>query len=74
MTGFGKTGKTFVMDYKVNARHHDVFIQRTGGTINEYTYHFYSGYFRCFYDEDINKVLFQWSYLQATHGLRGRFG
>lgn len=59
MTGFGKTGKNFAMDY-VNALPDMMCLSKalTGGTIPMAITTFTNEIFEAFYDEDINKALF----------------
>jgi adenosylmethionine-8-amino-7-oxononanoate aminotransferase len=59
MTGFGKTGKNFAMDY-VDALPDMMCLSKalTGGTIPMAITTFTSIIFDAFYDEDINKALF----------------
>lgn len=59
MTGFGKTGKTFAMDY-VNAQADMICLSKalTGGTIPMAITTFTQEIFEAFYDDDINKALF----------------
>lgn len=59
MTGFGKTGKTFAMDY-VNAQPDMMCLSKalTGGTIPMAITTFTQKVFDSFYDDDINKALF----------------
>ena len=59
MTGFGKTGKNFAMDY-VNALPDMMCLSKalTGGTIPMAITTFTQEIFDAFYDEDINKALF----------------
>lgn len=59
MTGFGKTGKTFAMDY-VNVMPDMMCLSKalTGGTIPMAITTFTQEIFDAFYDEDINKALF----------------
>ncbi|QSB27497.1 adenosylmethionine--8-amino-7-oxononanoate transaminase [Flavobacterium sp. CLA17] len=59
MTGFGKTGKTFAMDYV--AEEPDMMCLSkalTGGTIPMAITTFTQNVFEAFYDDDINKALF----------------
>ncbi len=59
MTGFGKTGKTFAMDYLVeNPDMMCLSKALTGGTIPMAITTFTQDIFEAFYDEDINKALF----------------
>ncbi|WP_369752743.1 adenosylmethionine--8-amino-7-oxononanoate transaminase [Flavobacterium sp. WC2409] len=59
MTGFGKTGKNFAMDYlKENPDMMCLSKALTGGTIPMAITTFTSAIFDAFYDEDINKALF----------------
>ncbi|MDX6180813.1 adenosylmethionine--8-amino-7-oxononanoate transaminase [Flavobacterium sp. Fl-77] len=59
MTGFGKTGKTFAMDY-VSEEPDMICLSKalTGGTIPMAITTFTSAVFDAFYDDDINKALF----------------
>ena len=59
MTGFGKTGKTFAMDY-VSEEPDMICLSKalTGGTIPMAITTFTSAIFDAFYDDDINKALF----------------
>ncbi|MCV9931971.1 adenosylmethionine--8-amino-7-oxononanoate transaminase [Flavobacterium sp. LS1R47] len=59
MTGFGKTGKTFAMDY-VNEKPDMMCLSKalTGGTIPMAITTFTQDVFDAFYDDDINKALF----------------
>ena len=59
MTGFGKTGKTFAMDY-VGVLPDMMCLSKalTGGTIPMAITTFTNEIFNAFYDEDINKALF----------------
>lgn len=59
MTGFGKTGKNFAMDY-VNEVPDMMCLSKalTGGTIPMAITTFTQDIFEAFYDEDINKALF----------------
>jgi adenosylmethionine-8-amino-7-oxononanoate aminotransferase len=59
MTGFGKTGKTFAMDY-LNEKADMMCLSKalTGGTIPMAITTFTQEIFDAFYDEDINKALF----------------
>ncbi|KUJ59187.1 adenosylmethionine-8-amino-7-oxononanoate aminotransferase [Flavobacteriaceae bacterium CRH] len=59
MTGFGKTGKTFAMDY-VDENPDMVCLSKalTGGTIPMAITTFTQEVFDAFYDDDINKALF----------------
>lgn len=59
MTGFGKTGKTFAMDY-VNQKPDMMCLSKalTGGTIPMAITTFTQEIFEAFYDDDINKALF----------------
>jgi adenosylmethionine-8-amino-7-oxononanoate aminotransferase len=59
MTGFGKTGKNFAMDY-VDALPDMMCLSKalTGGTIPMAITTFTNDIFDAFYDEDINKALF----------------
>lgn len=59
MTGFGKTGKTFAMDY-LNESPDMMCLSKalTGGTIPMAITTFTQEIFEAFYDEDINKALF----------------
>ncbi|KQB41104.1 adenosylmethionine--8-amino-7-oxononanoate transaminase [Flavobacterium aquidurense] len=59
MTGFGKTGKTFAMDY-VSENPDMVCLSKalTGGTIPMAITTFTQEVFDAFYDDDINKALF----------------
>lgn len=59
MTGFGKTGKTFAMDY-VEADPDMICLSKalTGGTIPMAITTFTQEVFDAFYDDDINKALF----------------
>ncbi|MBX9888655.1 MAG: adenosylmethionine--8-amino-7-oxononanoate transaminase [Flavobacteriaceae bacterium] len=59
MTGFGKTGKNFAMDY-VNEMSDMMCLSKalTGGTIPMAITTFTQEIFDAFYDEDINKALF----------------
>ena len=59
MTGFGKTGKTFAMDY-VSEKPDMICLSKalTGGTIPMAITTFTSAIFDAFYDDDINKALF----------------
>ena len=59
MTGFGKTGKTFAMDY-VGVLPDMMCLSKalTGGTIPMAITTFTNEIFDAFYDEDINKALF----------------
>ncbi len=59
MTGFGKTGKTFAMDYQVEMPDMMCLSKAlTGGTIPMAITTFTQDVFDAFYDEDINKALF----------------
>jgi adenosylmethionine---8-amino-7-oxononanoate aminotransferase len=59
MTGFGKTGKNFAMDYLIENPDMMCFSKAlTGGTIPMAITTFTSAIFDAFYDEDINKALF----------------
>lgn len=59
MTGFGKTGKTFAMDYQVEMPDMMCLSKAlTGGTIPMAITTFTQDIFDAFYDEDINKALF----------------
>ncbi|MBF2707123.1 adenosylmethionine--8-amino-7-oxononanoate transaminase [Flavobacterium soyangense] len=59
MTGFGKTGKTFAMDYLTEKPDMMCLSKAlTGGTIPMAITTFTSAIFDAFYDEDINKALF----------------
>lgn len=59
MTGFGKTGKTFAMDYQVEKPDMMCLSKAlTGGTIPMAITTFTQVIFDAFYDEDINKALF----------------
>ncbi len=59
MTGFGKTGKNFAMDYVVeNPDMMCLSKALTGGTIPMAITTFTQEIFEAFYDEDINKALF----------------
>ncbi|MEL1240611.1 adenosylmethionine--8-amino-7-oxononanoate transaminase [Flavobacterium flavipallidum] len=59
MTGFGKTGKTFAMDYCPNVPDMMCLSKAlTGGTIPMAITTFTQEIFEAFYDEDINKALF----------------
>lgn len=59
MTGFGKTGKNFAMDYLIeNPDMMCLSKALTGGTIPMAITTFTSAIFDAFYDEDINKALF----------------
>lgn len=59
MTGFGKTGKTFAMDY-VSEQPDMICLSKalTGGTIPMAITTFTQDIFDAFYDDDINKALF----------------
>ncbi|PAM95923.1 adenosylmethionine--8-amino-7-oxononanoate transaminase [Flavobacterium sp. IR1] len=59
MTGFGKTGKTFAMDY-VSENPDMICLSKalTGGTIPMAITTFTQDVFDAFYDDDINKALF----------------
>lgn len=59
MTGFGKTGKTFAMDY-VSEEPDMICLSKalTGGTIPMAITTFTQDIFDAFYDDDINKALF----------------
>ncbi|GEC70931.1 adenosylmethionine-8-amino-7-oxononanoate aminotransferase [Flavobacterium flevense] len=59
MTGFGKTGKTFAMDY-VEQKPDMMCLSKalTGGTIPMAITTFTQEIFEAFYDDDINKALF----------------
>jgi len=59
MTGFGKTGKTFAMDY-VSEQPDMICLSKalTGGTIPMAITTFTQDVFDAFYDDDINKALF----------------
>jgi adenosylmethionine-8-amino-7-oxononanoate aminotransferase len=59
MTGFGKTGKTFAMDY-VSEEPDMICLSKalTGGTIPMAITTFTQDIFEAFYDDDINKALF----------------
>ena len=59
MTGFGKTGKTFAMDY-VSEEPDMICLSKalTGGTIPMAITTFTQNIFDAFYDDDINKALF----------------
>lgn len=59
MTGFGKTGKTFAMDY-LNEKPDMMCLSKalTGGTIPMAITTFTQEVFDAFYDDDINKALF----------------
>lgn len=59
MTGFGKTGKTFAMDY-VSEKPDMICLSKalTGGTIPMAITTFTQEIFDAFYDDDINKALF----------------
>lgn len=59
MTGFGKTGKTFAMDY-VSEEPDMICLSKalTGGTIPMAITTFTQDVFDAFYDDDINKALF----------------
>lgn len=59
MTGFGKTGKTFAMDY-VSEQADMICLSKalTGGTIPMAITTFTQEVFDAFYDDDINKALF----------------
>ncbi|AYN05978.1 adenosylmethionine--8-amino-7-oxononanoate transaminase [Flavobacterium sp. 140616W15] len=59
MTGFGKTGKTFAMDY-LNVKPDMMCLSKalTGGTIPMAITTFTQEVFDAFYDDDINKALF----------------
>ncbi|MBG6110858.1 adenosylmethionine-8-amino-7-oxononanoate aminotransferase [Flavobacterium sp. CG_9.10] len=59
MTGFGKTGKTFAMDY-LNENPDMMCLSKalTGGTIPMAITTFTQDLFDAFYDDDINKALF----------------
>ncbi|MDW8851700.1 adenosylmethionine--8-amino-7-oxononanoate transaminase [Flavobacterium sp. MMLR14_040] len=59
MTGFGKTGKTFAMDY-VDENPDMICLSKalTGGTIPMAITTFTQDVFDAFYDDDINKALF----------------
>lgn len=59
MTGFGKTGKTFAMDY-VTEEPDMICLSKalTGGTIPMAITTFTQEVFDAFYDDDINKALF----------------
>jgi len=59
MTGFGKTGKTFAMDY-VSEQPDMICLSKalTGGTIPMAITTFTQKVFDAFYDDDINKALF----------------
>ena len=59
MTGFGKTGKTFAMDY-VSQKPDMMCLSKalTGGTIPMAITTFTQEIFEAFYDDDINKALF----------------
>ncbi|WP_395049931.1 adenosylmethionine--8-amino-7-oxononanoate transaminase [Flavobacterium sp.] len=59
MTGFGKTGKTFAMDYLTEKPDMMCLSKAlTGGTIPMAITTFTQDIFEAFYDEDINKALF----------------
>ncbi|MFV8368664.1 adenosylmethionine--8-amino-7-oxononanoate transaminase [Flavobacterium sp. LB2R40] len=59
MTGFGKTGKTFAMDYLVEKPDMMCLSKAlTGGTIPMAITTFTQDLFDAFYDDDINKALF----------------